>query len=210
MNKNLSDITVVMDRSGSMGGCQQEAENGLNHLVDDQKKQDGECNFTLVQFDNEYDVVHDGVPISEVPELKLVPRGMTALNDAVGKAINTVGERLGKMDDNDRPALVTMVIITDGGENASHEFTSKVIKEMITTQEEKYAWKFIFLGANQDAFAEGGKIGVAPANAANYSVQNTNRAFDMISTKMSGMRSASMCGQQVSVDYTQEERESIA
>jgi uncharacterized protein YegL len=213
MNQNLADITVVMDRSGSMGTCQQEAEAGLNRIVEDQKKEDGDCNFTLIQFDDQYEVVHDGVPIADVPHIPLQPRGMTALNDAVGKAINTVGDRISKMNEDDRPGLVTLVIVTDGGENASQEFTSTQIKNMIETQQNGYQWKVIFLGANQDAFLEGGKIGVAKCSSAGYKAHNTGKAMRMMSTKMSGMRSATARGQtfecgQLAI-YTDAEREEL-
>jgi uncharacterized protein YegL len=210
MNQNLSDITVVMDRSGSMASCQQEAQAGLNRMVDDQKKEDGDCNFTFIQFDDQYEVVHNGVPIADVSQLELHPRGMTALNDAIGKAVNTTGERLSNMEEADRPGLVTLIIVTDGGENASHEFTNDQIKSMLETQQKDYNWKVIFLGANQDAFAEGARRGLLPSSSANYAVNKTGAALDMMSAKMSGMRDATArgdvfeCGQLSC--YTDEER----
>ena len=101
MRSDLTDVTVVLDRSGSMSSCRDEAENGVNHFVDEQKKHEGECVFSLVQFDTEYEFVHRGVPVGDVPAFQLVPRGMTALLDAVGRAINETGERLAKMDEGD-------------------------------------------------------------------------------------------------------------
>ena len=84
MRNDLSDVTVVLDRSGSMSSCRDEAEGGLNAFIEEQKKHVGETVFTLVQFDTEYEFVHKGKPIREVGPCELVPRGMTALLDAVG------------------------------------------------------------------------------------------------------------------------------
>ncbi len=210
MRKELADITVIMDRSGSMYICQAEAQNGLNRLVNEQKEQAGECNFTLVQFDDQYDVVYDGVPVGDVQDIKLSPRGMTALNDAVGKTINTVGDRLSKMQEEDRPGLVMVVIVTDGQENASQEFKVDQIRDMIKHQQEKYGWQFVFLGANQDAFTEANKIGIAACHTANYSSRRTMQTMNLMSDKMSTLRAASMSGQQANFEYSDEERDEIA
>lgn len=209
MNNRLSDITVVVDRSGSMMTCANEAENGLNRLIDEQKEQEGECNFTLVQFDDQYEVVHDGISIQQVSRIKLEPRGMTALCDAVGKTINTIGSRLTNTSEEERPSLIMVVIVTDGQENASQEFKTCQVRDMIKHQEEKYGWKFVFLGANQDAFAEAQKYGINASCAANYSAHKTVETLTVLSGKMSDARHASMCGQQVNIDYTDKEREEI-
>jgi len=210
VNQNLTDLIFVVDRSGSMESCQKEAETGLNKIVDDQKNEEGDCNFTLVQFDTEYEVVHDGVPIKDVPHIPLVPRGMTALNDAVGQAINTVGERLGKMDEADRPGLVTLVIVTDGGENASQEFNRQQVHDMIKTQEETYNWKVIYLGANQDAFKESAQIGIAQCSSANYKTCNTAKALKMMSSKVSNMRHSVSQGGEAFCSFSADERTELA
>jgi len=119
MKQNLTELVIVSDRSGSMGDSREEAQGAINHFLNDQKGEEGDCNVTFVEFDNVYDVLHDGVSVEDVPEYTLVPRGMTALYDAVGTAITTVGERLAKTPEKDRPSLVSVVISTDGLENAS-------------------------------------------------------------------------------------------
>ena len=101
--------------------------------------------------------------------ISLVPRGSTALLDAVGRAINETGERLAKMNEEDRPGLVVFVVMTDGEENSSQEFSKDQIKQMITHQQDTYGWHFTFLGANQDAFAEAGALGIHAAGVANFS-----------------------------------------
>src|SRR5262245_6824283 len=94
MRNDFTDLTLVIDRSGSMSAIQSDAEGGINQFIDDQNKQPGECALTLVQFDTEYDFVHRALPIRDVPKYSLVPRGSTALLDAVGRAIAETGERL--------------------------------------------------------------------------------------------------------------------
>jgi len=119
MNNNLTDITLVVDRSGSMEAIRADAEGGVNTFLTDQAAQPGEALVTLVQFDTHYEFVHRGVPVKQVPRYQLVPRGGTALLDAVGRAINETGERLSKMAEADRPGLVVFVVMTDGEENSS-------------------------------------------------------------------------------------------
>jgi len=139
----------------------EDAEGGVNAFIEQQATEPGEALLTLVQFDMEYEFLHKGVPISQVPKYKLVPRGMTALLDAIGRAINETGERLAKMAEQDRPGLVVFVVMTDGQENSSKEFSKADIKAMIQRQQDTYKWHFTFLGANQDAFAEAGEMGIA-------------------------------------------------
>jgi len=209
MKKDLTDLTVVLDRSGSMQMCKEDAEGGVNQFIEDQKKQEGECLLTLVQFDTDYEFVHNGVPIKDVPKYKLVPRGMTALLDAVGKAINETGERLAKMNEDDRPGLVVFVIVTDGGENSSMEFKRAQIKEMIEKQTDEYKWEFTFIGANQDAFAEAGSIGISIGKTANFNVSKSKQAYAGLSRNVSSMRGQSAGGQSVKCCYSDKERKDM-
>ena len=160
--------------------------------------------FTLVQFDHEYQFVHRGIPIRTVPHCQLVPRGNTALLDAVGRAIVETGERLSKMNEADRPALVVVVIITDGQENASKEFSRTKIKEMISHQQSAYKWQFTYLGANQDAFAEAGSLGIQGAAAP--TTNHTQRAaWGSTSANMSRMRHAAASEMEIVNEYTTSE-----
>jgi len=173
----LTDVTLVVDRSGSMGVCRIDAENGVNHFLQKQVEDPGETLVTLVQFDTEYEFLHTGTPADQVGKYILEPRGMTALLDAVGRAVNETGERLSRMQEADRPGLVVFVIVTDGQENSSHEFTKAQIKEMITHQQSVYNWQFVFLGANQDAFAEGAGMGIDAQHVANYAASKADEAY---------------------------------
>src|SRR5262249_11881777 len=168
MRQDLTDLTVVLDRSGSMHTCRSDAEGGLNSFIAKQKELPGECTFTLVQFDTVYEFVHKAIPLGTVPHCTLEPRSNTALLEAVGRAIVETGERLRAMPESERAALVVCVILTDGQENSSQEYTKARVREMIEHQQNVYKWQFIYLGANQDAFAEARGIGIQLAGAAGY------------------------------------------
>ena len=210
MRSDLTDITLVVDRSGSMSAVRNDAEGGVNSFISEQAEQPGEALLTLVQFDTKYEFVHKGKPIGEVPRYQLRPRGMTALLDAVGRAINETGERLEAMDEQDRPGLVIFVVVTDGHENSSQEFSKAQIKEAIQRQQNEYNWHFTFLGANQDAFAEAGALGIDAAGAANYSQRKVRAAFGATFSKVARMRKQAGAGECVDNAFTDEERERMA
>jgi hypothetical protein len=209
MRTDLTDITLVVDRSGSMSTVRDDAEGGVNSFIEGQAKEPGEALLTLVQFDTDYEFVHKGVPIGDVPKYELQPRGMTALLDAVGRAINETGERLAAMKEPDRPGLVIFVVMTDGLENSSREFTRSQLKDMIERQQRVYNWKFTFLGANQDAFSEAGGIGIGPEGAANYAVGKEGAAFAATMSKVGRMRQQARFLKHVDNAFTDEEREQM-
>lgn len=163
-NPDLTEIICVIDRSGSMGTIRNDAISGFNTFLEDQKAVDKPCKMTYAQFDTTYEVIHSGVDLQAVPPLTTetyVPRGGTALFDAVGRTIDEVGIRLAALPESERPGKVVFVILTDGEENSSCEFTRERILGMIRHQQEKYKWDFVFLAANQDAFAVGTSIGIS-------------------------------------------------
>ncbi|MBX7104668.1 MAG: VWA domain-containing protein [Gemmataceae bacterium] len=209
MDANKTDITLVVDRSGSMAAIQADAEGGINTFIRGQSSETGVALLTLVQFDTEYEFVHRGVPINSVPEYKLVPRGSTALLDAVGRAIQETGQRLAAMPEAERPGLVVFVIVTDGHENASREYTKARIKEMIAHQQSVYKWQFTFLGANQDAFAEAAAMGMAQDAAANFSPDKVLHAYAAVNAKLGRMRKATRENQEVCNDFTEQERKEM-
>jgi len=193
-----------------MATCQGEAENGINHFIEEQRKHDGECLFSLVQFDTEYEFVHSGNNIRDIPKYHLEPRGMTALLDAVGRAVKETGIRLANMAEEQRPGLVVFGIVTDGHENSSHEFTKSQIKQMIETQQQSYQWQFTFLGANQDAFAEAASIGIPGQSTMNYAPSKSADAYACMSQNVSQMRSCCRAGGQVTSSYSHQQREAVA
>jgi len=163
LKKDYCHITAIIDRSGSMSGLQQEVIGSFNRFIEDQKKVKGKATLTLIQFDDLYEVNYEFKPLNDVPDLNndtYQPRGMTAMYDAIGKAINSTGKKLSELDENNRPDKVVILIQTDGYENASREYSSESIKNMIKEQEEKYSWTFVFLGANINAKKTASNIGI--------------------------------------------------
>jgi hypothetical protein len=209
MKPDLTDITLVIDRSGSMEEIRSDAEGGVNAFIREEAQHPGEALLTLVQFDDEYEFVHRGVPIKEVPPYTLVPRSGTALLDAVGRAINETRDRLAKMTEADLPGLVVFVIVTDGQENSSREFSKARVKEMIRRQQTEHNWQFNFLGADQDAFAEAGALGIAAGGAANFSKDKVLAAFAGTTKNVARMRTQRSKGQAVSNEFTDEERKEM-
>jgi uncharacterized protein YegL len=152
MAKKKVEILCILDRSGSMMSIIDETVAALNEFISQQKKLKGKATLTLVAFDNEYLVVHDRVDIKKVDPVSVSdvqPRGMTALNDAIGKTINST-----KAKD------VVLLIQTDGQENASQEYTTAQIKELVQAKE-KEGWDISFIGAGIDAFSSGANYGLA-------------------------------------------------
>lgn len=182
MKKDFADITVVLDRSGSMSSVRADTIGGFNSFIEEQRKVPGECNASLVQFDDQYEVVYTAKPVKDAPALTtetFVPRGMTALLDAIGRTINETGKRLSVIPEADRPGKVIFVILTDGGENSSKEYTREKVFEMITHQKSAYQWDFVFLGANQDAISTGAGLGIARGSTMTYASNavGTKHAF---------------------------------
>jgi Mg-chelatase subunit ChlD len=205
--KDATQIAVLLDRSGSMEAVKDETISGFNYFLKEQKAAGDNASFTLVQFDSEStDVVHEAKPIRDVPDLNgdtYQPRGSTPLLDALGQTINSTGRTLAAIPETNRPDKVVFVVITDGQENASHKFTKSQVKEMIDHQTEKYNWQFIYLGANQDAFAEAGALGIAMANAANYDVDRMAMAYAGTSVNVARYRRTA---QAASLNYSDKQR----
>ena len=171
MNANLTEIVFILDRSGSMSSLTSDTIGGFNSFIEKQKNEPGEALLTTILFDDQYEVLHNGMNLKEVQPMtrdQYWARGMTAMYDAIGKTINEVGARLSATSEEDRPSKVIFVITTDGMENASREYTQAKVKEMIQHQTEKYSWEFIFLGANIDSAKQARDIGISSDFAANY------------------------------------------
>lgn len=162
MKKNYVHLVLVVDRSGSMFPMAEEASNGINQFLREQHQLEGEATITLAQFNHEYELVHDFVPTKKAirKPFKLVPRGCTALLDALGRTISSVGDALATLEEENRPEKVIFLVCTDGEENASEEFTMEQVRNMIQHQETAYKWEFVYLGANVDAFTEANNLGI--------------------------------------------------
>lgn len=153
-NPAYRHIIMIVDRSGSMQSCRAATEEGINGLFAGQAEDDGDGGWataSLYQFDTDHDVVFAHVPLGDVPAYRLVPRGGTALLDAIGFAFTREGEWLASLAEHERPGTVIAVIATDGMENSSREYRRPQIQEMIKHQQEAYSWQVLFIGANMDA-----------------------------------------------------------
>ena len=190
MKDSLAQITMILDRSGSMSSVLRPTIDGFNEFVEGQKNVPGDANVTLIQFDTEnpWEVVFEDKPVKKAPKLTsetYVPRGGTPLNDAIGRTIVDLGNRLEKINEADRPGKVIVVIMTDGLENSSREYSAPRIAEMIKHQHEVYKWEFVFLGANQDAILTGEKLGVPATAAMTFAANVTGVRNTMRSTSSS-------------------------
>lgn len=197
MKDDLTEIIMIVDRSGSMAEIRTDAIGGFNTFLEDQKKLPGDALLTLVLFNNNYDVLYDGVPIELVEpmtEETYVPTGGTALLDAIGKAVNQAGVRLAAMDESARPSKVIVVILTDGEENSSREFSKAQISEILAHQKEKYSWEVIFLSSDMNAIADatkGPNAYMAPSSVRGF-IPDSNgarMAYGSISRAVSSYRS---------------------
>lgn len=167
-NPDLTLIAVLLDRSGSMQSIKSDTEGGFAAYLEQQREVPKTIEVTLAQFDTEYECVYANRPLAQVPPLDLQPRGMTALYDAVGKLITDVGAELAQRPEHERPGTVIVVVLTDGHENSSKEWTHLAVKSLITQQREVYSWDFLFLGANMDAVTIGTEMGFAPNQSITY------------------------------------------
>lgn len=195
MNPNLVEIAFVLDRSGSMEALREQAITGFNHFLSDQAKEPGDVRLTLVLFDDEYLVPVDALPLREVVPLNAatyVPRNSTALLDAIGRTIDQLGKRLAATPEPERPGQVMVAILTDGLENASTRYTWKDVAARIRHQQEKYNWRFLFLGANQDAIATAARMNIVAANAATFAAdtKGIHAGTRSISRRARALRSA--------------------
>lgn len=210
MKTNKTEIIIIADRSGSMDQIKNDVEGGLKTYIEDQKKLGGDCTVTFVQFDTEYEKVFENKPINDVQDIKIQPRGGTALLDALGKTINDVGIRLAAMKEEDRPSQVNVLLVSDGQENSSKEFTNAKIKSMIELQSKTYSWKFNFLGCSGfDAVAVGNSYGIG-GQSINFATTKAGiaNAFAAASNATSFYR----CSTDLSAaySYSQEERDAAA
>ena len=197
MKEGLTEIISIVDRSGSMQSILDDAIGGFNTFLAAQQRQPGEAKLSLILFDHEYQVVHQAVDIQQVEPLNqdtYVPRGSTALLDAVGKTIDAVGERLAATAESEKPSQVIVSILTDGYENASQTYSKPKVAEMIKHQTEKYNWAFEFQAANMDAFAAAKELSIAPDRVVQFEAtsQGVREAFAQQSQRISAIRSRDM------------------
>ncbi|MBX7246551.1 MAG: VWA domain-containing protein [Candidatus Sumerlaeaceae bacterium] len=193
MNHNLTEIVCIVDRSGSMESVRTDAMGGFNAFLASQKSLPSEARLTLVLFDHEYNLVHDGLSLQQVSpltETTYVPRGRTALFDAIGRTIDDVGRRLAATTEAERAGKIIVAILTDGLENASTKYSQVRVADMISRQRETYAWEFVFLAANQDAILAAEQLSIDAQDAVAFpaSPEGVRAAFACIDERVAGSR----------------------
>lgn len=197
MKQNRTELVFILDRSGSMSGLESDTIGGFNSMLEKQKKEPGDAIVTTVLFDHAYELLHDRFDIHNikpVTEKEYFVRGNTALLDAVGKTIIKTVNVQKNAGEGEQADKVMFVIITDGMENSSTEFSYSQIKKMIHHEKNVYGWEFLFLGANIDAEETAGRYGIDSDRAVNYyadsqglknSYESVNEAIFEIRTKSS-------------------------
>lgn len=204
-------IAMVLDRSGSMGVRIADTIAGFNTFLREQKALNKPARLTLAQFNTTYEIIHDNLPLLEAPELTratFVPGGGTALYDAVGRTIDSVGARLAAMPTAQRPDKVVCVIITDGEENSSVMFSQARIREMIQHQTTHYAWQFVYLGADINSEQAAVDIGIARTNAVffNNTAAGTSQNYGLAAQKLCAFRA----GTSKTMEYTDDDKKFLA
>lgn len=196
--KSIVELVFITDRSGSMRKIKQDMEGGLNSIIEEQQKLKDECYITFAEFDNEFKLLYEGIPLQDVKSYSLIPRGNTALFDAIGRTIGIIEQRLSNIKGK-RKVIVN--IITDGEENSSKEYTREQIFSLIN-EKRKNDWEFTFLGADQDAIKVATSLGISSGNAVSYtstgaSSRSVTRGLNiaLMSARKSGDISANMYDQ---------------
>lgn len=166
-----AEIAVILDRSGSMQSIAGDAIGGFNAFLAAQRGEPGAARLSLVLFDDRYEVPLKSIPLADVPDLTtrtFVPRGSTALLDAIGRTLRKMTTSFAARPAEKRPARIIVAILTDGEENASHEYTRPHIFDLIG-EKRAQGWEFVFLAANQDAFTAAERLNILREDAANFS-----------------------------------------
>lgn len=193
MKTGIIELVFILDKSGSMGGLESDTIGGFNAMLKRQQEEPGEAIVTTVLFDDTYELLHDRINIKGIKPItskEYYVGGTTALLDAIGKTIHKIGNAQKNTSEDLRADKVMFVITTDGMENASREYSSDKIKQMVERQKQKYGWEFIFLGANIDAIETAERFGIGKDRAVNYNAdeEGTMLNFKVISDTVSCFR----------------------
>jgi len=190
---NITELVMILDRSGSMSGLESDTIGGFNAMLAKQRRQEGTCYVSTVLFDTNTTVLHDRKPLETVQDLTeqdYSVGGCTALLDALGGAIHHIGNIHKYARPEDVPANTVFVIMTDGMENSSRRYSADKVKQMIEHEKEKYGWEFLFIGANIDAVKTAGRFGIEEDRAVNYNAdsEGTRVVYDAVSEAVCSVR----------------------
>ena len=201
IKNGITEMVFVIDKSGSMAGMEEDTVGGFNSMIEKQRQLEGKCYVSTVLFSNYPKVLHDREDIAKIEpmtERDYCVGGGTALLDAIGGAIHHIGNVHKYARAEDVPEHTIFVITTDGMENASREYDSERVKNMIRRQEERYGWEFLFVAANIDAVETARHIGIRRERAAEYrqTREGTQKVYEAVEYAMRTMRSAAPLGEE--------------
>lgn len=205
------DIFII-DRSGSMDEILDGMQSGFDDFVREQSKLPGKATASLWQFDDVIERVHAFQPYNKIASYRLEPRGVTAMFDAVGTAVTREGEALAAMPEGERPEVVAVLIVSDGKNNASREYTSSQVAEMLKHQQEVYGWVVIYMGTNQDVFKESAEIGIDAGTSLAYAKTNfsTRQAWGATASSYANATASASAGLGFQFTYSEEDRAKAA
>lgn len=191
--KDATDITIILDKSGSMISTKNDVIGGFNGFIEKQQQVPGEATIGLVEFNERVNVKYTGMRLSDAPRLtdeNYRPEGNTALYDAVATTIDVVGQRLAALPESERPNKVIMVVLTDGEENSSREYSLSSMNERINTQRDQYNWQILFIGSTPEAIAASRYTSISPLSKMRADLaSNYNSSFSVLNSGVACLRS---------------------
>lgn len=187
MKDNFIHVAFIIDESGSMYSSTNDVVGGFNQMIEEQKKEnDGQCSISLFTFNNRVKELYLGKDVNDINGINYSPNGCTAMNDGIGSAIDKIGQWLNNMDEAERPSKNIIVIMTDGEENASQEYSLEKVKEMIKHQENKYNWTFIYMGTDLTNLKDANSLGIKLRSVSSRKAFSTN--YTIVNSALSSLR----------------------
>jgi hypothetical protein len=213
VNTKLTDVTVLIDKSLSMSEQVNDTIIGFNSFLATQKdaaqRNGSHCDLQLIQFDDKYEPGprYDVLKHPQLTREQYVPRGHSALLDAVGRTIEEAGKRYADMPEAKRPGKVVVVVLTDGADDSSQLFTAQAIREKITLQHDLYKWNFIFLGASLDAWVVGSQYGFQPGKTLSTAATSigTQHGFAAAASLVAQAQAAVDADEALELTFTEED-----
>ena len=208
-------IIFIIDRSGSMQKIRKGMQSGFEEFTSQQAKEPGRVTASLWQFDTQIERLYAFQQLDALAGYRLIPRGGTAMYDAIAEAVIREGEDLASLPEEQRPSAVVVIVVSDGAENSSVEYNideggGARIAEMLAHQQDAYGWSVVYMGTNQDAFKEGAKVGIQRGSTLSYVNTNSGSHGAWIGTSQAMLRGVAVAsasgGGPINIEYSDAER----